>query len=65
MPFVKITKRFKGMKGKVGDIILIEEEEIKDGISVDTNGIEYPTDCLAELTEEEKADCLKEEEIPL
>lgn len=65
MPFVKIIKKTKGIAKKVGDIILIEDDEIRDGVSVDTDGNEYPTEILAPLTEAEKAECLQVEELQI
>ena len=65
MPFMKIIKKTKGIAKNKGDIVLIEEDEIRDGVSVDTEGNEYPTEILAPLTEEEAAECLQEEEIPI
>lgn len=65
MPFMKIISRAKGVNRKVGEIVLIEDDEIRDGISVDTDGNEYPTEILAPLTPEEEEQCLKVEEIQL
>lgn len=65
MPFMKIISKAKGVKKKVGDILLIEDEEIKDGVSVDVDGNEYPSEILAPLTPEEEAQCLKVEELPI
>lgn len=65
MPFMKIIGKAKGVKKKVGEIVLIEEDEIRDGISVDTEGNEYPTAILASLTPEEEETCLRVEEIQI
>lgn len=65
MPFMKVLKKVKGVKAKKGAIVLIEDEEIRDNVSVDVDGNEYPTNILAPLTEEEAAKCLSVKEIPL
>ena len=65
MPFMKVIKQVKGIKKKKGEIVLVEEEEVRDGILRDMDGIDNPTDALAPLTEEEAARCLKVEEIPI
>lgn len=65
MPFMKITGKAKGVKKKIGEIVIIEDDEIRDGISVDTEGNEYPTAILAPLTPEEEARCLRVEEIQI
>ena len=65
MPFMKVISKAKGVKSNIGDVLLIEEEEVRDGISVDVDGNEYPSEILAPLTPEEEAQCLKVEEIPI
>lgn len=65
MPFMKIIRKAKGVKKKVGDVLLIEDEEIRDGVSVDVDGNEYPSEILAPLTPEEEAQCLQVEELPI
>lgn len=65
MPFMKLIRSVKGVAKKKNDIVLIEEDEIREGVSVDAEGNEYPSDILAPLTEEEAARCLKVEELAI
>lgn len=65
MPFMKVISKAKGVKSNIGDVLLIEDEEVRDGISVDVDGNEYPSEILAPLTPEEEAQCLKVEEIQI
>ena len=65
MPFVKFKKKVKGLRYKKGDIVLIEDDEIRDGISITSKGEEVPTDAVVPLTPEEEAECLEVQEIPI
>ena len=65
MPFMKVIKKSKGMKNKKGDVVLVEEKEIRDGVSITCDGEEIPTENLAPLTKEEEESCLEVQEIPI
>ena len=65
MPFVKFKKKVKGLRYKKGDVVLIEDDEIRDGISITSEGEEVPSDAVALLTPEEEAECLEVQEIPI
>ena len=65
MPFCKVIKKTKGTPYKVGEIVLVEDEEVRDGYSLTTDGVELETKNIKELTEEERKACLEETVIQL
>lgn len=65
MGFVKLIKKFKGCKKPLGAILIVDDAEVREGVTQDVDGNEYPTSYLAPLTEEEASKYLRVEKIEL
>ena len=65
MKLIRNRKQYQAYGHKKGDILLMEDEVIRDIFRRDDEGNEYFNEDVAELTEEEASKCLRVESIQL